>query len=492
MSDQHLPAQALSLLASLRQLHERYPDIRTLVIALSGGLDSMVLLDLCQRTRSQWTPWFAGGMRALHVHHGLSAHADDWEALCREICAQHAVPFSALRAGARVQACRDAGQSLEAAARQARYEQFEQELGGDEVLLMAHHLDDQAETVLLNLLRGSGARGLSGMPQQRELGQGRLWRPFLASDAEPEQGLSRADLQAWAQHGLRWVEDESNADTSLSRNFLRHQVLPLLQHKWPGLTRSLSRTAQQQAQADELLTGLAQAYLQMHADTEAATLDVAELRRQSPALQALVLRHWLHAHARSAGPRGQTGQWPDWQSVQSVRLEVMLADEDAEPLLQWQGREIRRFRDRLYLMWPCEPQTPAPAGGFLWQQTPDGRLPALVLPGNGTLRLIQSRHKAMRRPDGDCQVLYRHYGADDNLLSGSFECALAGRPRRPLKKILQESDLPPWQRGRVPLIFCGDRLAWIGGVGVCEGFQAAEGETAWAVNWQMLVPDEPE
>jgi tRNA(Ile)-lysidine synthase len=232
-----------------------------------------------------------------------------------------------------------------------------------------------------------------------------------------------------------------------------------------------------------LLQGLANQYLQQYQDIEEGSLDISHLKQQSTAMQALVLRHWLNDAA---------SVWPDSQCVRALREDVMFAAEDAEPLFQWQGREIRRFRCQLYLMWPRETHVPAPAHGFLWQQAPDGRLPALVLPGNGTLRLIQARQGGMRLPPADCRVLYRHYGADENLLSGSFDCALAGRPRRALKKILQESGLPPWDRSRAPLVFCGDNLAWIGGVGVCEGFQAAEDETGWAVNWQLPLAEEPE
>lgn len=485
MSDPHLSAPASALLASLQQLKLLYPNCRTLVVALSGGLDSMVLLELCHQTRLQWACWFDGGLRALHVHHGLSINADDWLEYCRAACDQRAVPIVTARAGLLLKHHRDNGDSLEEAARHARYAIFENNLSTDDVLLMAHHQDDQAETVLMHLLRGSGSRGLSGIPVHRSLGQSQLWRPFLAS----ENGICRADLQVYAvQAGLQWIDDESNNDLSLSRNFLRHQVMPVLRQEWPALAATLSRTAALQADNEALLQMLAEQYLRPHQDTEEVSLDIVALRQQPVAMQSLVLRHWLYQASNI---------WPDSQSVRTLREEVLLAADDAAPLLQWQGREIRRFRQRLYLMWPREAHVPAPDGGFLWQPAPDGRLPALVLPGNGTLRLIQVRQGGMYLPQTLCHVLYRHYSrhdlsAEENLLSGNFDCALAGRPRRSLKKILQESDLPPWDRSRVPLIFIGDRLAWIAGVGVCEGFQAEEGENGWAVHWQMPEAEAPE
>jgi tRNA(Ile)-lysidine synthase len=377
--------------------------------------------------------------------------------------------------GVRLQGLSAAGESLEEAARHSRYQVFERELGSDEVLLMAHHKDDQAETVLLNLLRGSGARGLAGIPQGRPLGRGQLWRPLLH--------YSRAELESYArQRSQPWVEDESNADTRLSRNFVRHELLPLMATHWPAARDALVRTAQLQADNDELLSLLAQQYLHEHYDAEENSLQVAALLVASPAMQRLVLRHWLH----SASCPEQAGRvWPDWQCLQTLIDEVLLAAEDAEPLLLWQGREIRRFRDYLYLMWPAEPLPPPPIDGYWWQQTPDARLPVMVLPGNnGSLRLLHVKEHGMIFPTGECRVRYRG--------SEGLEVALAGRPRRALKKILQESDVPPWIRARTPLIYIDNQLAWIAGVGVCEGFQADKSSNGWAVNWQMPVVEAPE
>lgn len=493
VSNNRLPAPALALMNSLKQFVQRrqqtalqplLQESRTLVVALSGGLDSMVLLDVCHRYREQWHPLLGGDLRAVHVHHGLHADANAWVEFCRRVCDERGIALELCYAGERVHALRETGTGLEAAARDARYEAFAGHLAADEVLLMAHHEDDQAETVLLNLLRGSGARGLSGMPVERELGQGFLLRPFLSDDA----AVSRAQLEAYAQtFALAHVDDDSNENVRLSRNFLRHKVMPLLREHWPAVSESLTRVALLQAEQETLLETLAQQYLHEHEDAEEGSLSFTALLQTPAAMQRLVLRHWLHQ---------RTGQWPDWQCVQTVREDFLLASADADPLLQWQGRELRRFRQRLFLMWPREAHVPAPSGGFLWEQAADGRLPALVLPGNGILRLIQVAQGGMRLPDAETCVSYRQYVPDSasqhNLLDGSFECALAGRPRRALKKILQESDVPPWLRSRTPLVFVGGQLAWIGGVGVCEGFQQPSGLMGWAVNWQLPEAQEPE
>ncbi|TFH73088.1 tRNA lysidine(34) synthetase TilS [Gammaproteobacteria bacterium LSUCC0112] len=475
MSDTLLAGPAPALLHSLKKLYEHFPHSQGLVIALSGGLDSMVLLDMCCELQPEWIAMFPQGMRAIHVHHGLSVNADRWLDFCKQQCDARAIHCVSVKAGAILQRYLAAGDSVEEAARRARYQVFERELAHDEVLLTAHHKNDQTETVLLNLLRGSGARGLAGMPVSRTLGQGQVWRPLL------QQG--RADLEAYAQRrALLWIDDESNQDIRLSRNFLRHQVLPLLATQWPGVQDTLLRTAALLADSDQLLSQLAEQYLSQHHDVEENTLQVADLLVASPAMQRLVLRHWLHNASRGDAA---AGLWPEWKLVQTLIDEVVLATADAEPLLHWQGREIRRFRDRLYMMWPAEPMPPAPIDGLLWRQTPDGRLPVMVLPGNnGSLRLLQSKEAGMVFPAGECRVRYR--SAD------GLECALAGRPRRALKKILQESDVPPWIRARTPLLFIDDQLAWIAGVGVCEGFQADKGSSGWAVNWQMPVNEAPE
>ena len=493
VSNKKLPAPALALVNSLEEFAQRrqqtappslLPESCGLVVAFSGGLDSMVLLDVCHRYREHWQSLFPAGMRALHVHHGLSAHADSWLEFCQRACDERGITLEVHRVGEQVGLWREAGTGVEAAAREARYEVFADSIGPGEVLLMAHHLDDQAETVLLNLLRGSGARGLSGMPLSRELGQGKLLRPFL-NEKTP---LSRAGLEAYTKEFvLSHVDDDSNEDIRLSRNFLRHQVMPVLEQHWPSVNEALARAAQLQSEQEAIMEEVAAGYLAEHEDTEDSTLGIAALRTASPAMQRLVFRHWLHS---------RTGLWPDWQCVQTLREDFLLASDDAEPCLQWQGRELRRFRDRLYLMWPREAHMPAPSGGFLWEQAPDGRLPALVLPGNGVLRLIRVDRGGMKLPEEEVRVLYRQYVSDSasqaNLLDGSFDCALAGRPRRALKKILQESTVPPWLRSRLPLVFAGGQLAWIAGVGVCEGFQQEPGHAGWAVNWQLPDAQEPE
>jgi len=213
-----------------------------LCVGLSGGCDSVLLLYLASRLN-----WPAG-LSAIHVHHGLSAHADDWARFCSDYCQQLSVPLNSVR----VTVEREVGHGLEAAARDARYAAFAAHLPASGNLLLAQHRGDQAETVLFNLLRGSGVAGAAGMRDERAWPGGRILRPLL--------GVSRAEIEVCAQEcGLHWIEDESNADTGFSRNFLRHQILPAIAGRFPGAESALARAAVNFREAADLLDELAAA-----------------------------------------------------------------------------------------------------------------------------------------------------------------------------------------------------------------------------------------
>ena len=447
------------LAASLLRLRQQYPACQRLLLGVSGGLDSMVLLHACRQLQRQQDLPFAG-LRVVHVNHGISARADDWQRHCQRVCQQLDTDFVAHA----VTVQRDPGQSLEAVARDARYAIFTQELAADEALLLAHHQDDQLETVLLRLLRAAGPRGLAGMPESRPLGAGILWRPWLA--------VTREQLARWAQaHTVSWCEDDSNSDERLSRNYLRHRVMPLLAEHWPGWRQSVARSAALASDADEVVRELAVQLLAGLSSEEGSRLSCAGLRDLSAARQRLVLRHWLLR---------ATQQVPGWRLVQRIQDELLLAREEAQPQINWQHWQLRRFRDQLYVLEALDEVPATPDDGYAWRPQSDGRLVARVLPGNGSLRLIRAghehRHNAMRLPTGECVVRYRR---------GGEQCALPGRPQRALKKILQESALPPWVRERTPLLYIDNKLAWIVGVGVCDGFQVVDEDTGWAVSWQM-------
>lgn len=393
------------------------------VVAFSGGLDSTVLLHLLARLRhSHALPPLA----AIHVHHGLQPAAERWVDLCRAQCEALGIPL---------QVCHVAvgeGASLERAAREARYAAFAGCLQAGEVLLLAQHRDDQAETLLLRLLRGAGVRGLAAMPHSRPLAAGQLLRPLL--------GTGRAELEAWARAaGLRWIEDPSNVDTGLARNFLRHEILPRLARHWPAASAVLARDAEQLAEAQVLLDELADADL---ADArQPAVLDwlplpsllLAPLQALSDARQRNALRRWLEPLTRLP-PREH---WAGWIALRD-------AGEAAAPCWRLGDGELRRHDGRLWWLSGDWLQVPEPRR-IDW---PDPRQP-LPLPGNGRVWFEGVP------PAVPLQIGYRQGG---ELL------ALPGRGRRDLKRLLQEARIPPFVRERLPLLLDGGELLAVAGL----------------------------
>jgi tRNA(Ile)-lysidine synthase len=413
-------------------------------VAFSGGLDSTVLLYLLARLarREALPPLFA-----LHVHHGLQPAADAWPAHCQQVCDELGIPLKVLRVKV------DAGPSLERAAREARYCAFVGELGAGEVLLSAQHRDDQAETLLFRLLRGAGVRGLAGMPASRPLGLGSLVRPLLS--------VSRAELEACARaEGLAWVEDPSNADTELARNFLRHTVLPALQARWPRAAESLARSAEHMAEADALLNELAQADLDAAADhcdfpwLSLPSLGLAPLASLTPARQRNALRCWLAALT----PLPDSDHWAGWENLRDAAA-------DATPIWRLARGELHRADERLW--WLSGDWLVMPAANLVW---PDSGEP-LDLPGNGRLEILGAP------PAGRLEVRYRR---------GGEVLEVPGRGRRDLKRLLNESRLPAFVRGRLPLLAVDGELLAVANLPDLDGSR----QGGWRLRWTPPTNDQ--
>jgi tRNA(Ile)-lysidine synthase len=423
-----------------------------IVVGFSGGLDSTVLLQLLADLGRQGL--LSARLSALHVHHGLQPEAELWLQQCR-------ARVQALGLGwieRRVQVQLQAGCSLEAAAREARYAVFSEVLQPGSVLALAHHADDQVETVLLHLLRGSGPRGLAGMPQQRALGQGLLCRPLLA--------VPRARLQQQARaSGLQWVEDQSNQDPRFTRNRLRHEVLPALQAMAPGLASSVARSAGLCIEAETLLQELAQADLAAARCEQPNQLQVAALAALTPVRLRNALRCWVQ---ELQGPLN--GASITHEALQQCRSSLLESRADASPVLAWgEGErrlELRRYRQRLYLVKPM-PQLP---DSLDWN-------PAELLPLPGVLGSLQCPAALAVAGRGWPQLTVR-------FRSGGERVALAGRPQRSLKALLQEAGLPPWLRPCVPLVYCGEQLLAVADLFTCSGWPAQVPEKTAGFLWQ--------
>lgn len=402
-----------------------------LIVAYSGGIDSTALLYLFAQAG-------VAQLHAAHVHHGLQATADEWAARCADQAAALGVPFSALH----VSVAADHPAGPEAAAREARYAALRGLMQPGDVLVTAHHLDDQAETVLLRLLRGSGVQGLAAMRGLETFEPGLLWRPLLQT--------SRAQLQEYAQaHELKWIDDPHNSDDRYARSWLRKQIMPLLQQRWPAAADSFARSAALAAEAADLLEEVAAA------DCAAANagqgLSITALQRLSPARRMQALRWWL-ARIDGLSP-------VPYKTLVRIEPELIDARVDAEPLLAWPGGELRRYRDRLYAMPPLSPLPPDVA--LAWNGCGTLDLPA------GCGRLVTENSLPQSG------LLVRFAGGGER-----FQPA-GSRHSRTLKNLFQESGVPPWQRPRTPLLLRDGLLAWVGRIG-----WAANQQDSFGIRWQ--------
>jgi tRNA(Ile)-lysidine synthase len=402
----------MSLQSSIDRALAETPPGRCVWVALSGGLDSALLLTLAaEACRRHPRP-----LRALHVHHGLQAAADDFERHCRRLCSHLGVPLFVERVAVDLAA----GQGLEGAAREARYAAFARRVAPGETLWLAQHRDDQAETFLLAALRGSGVRGLAGMPPLR------AWRGRAV--ARPLLEVPRASLEAEAaRRGLAWVEDPSNADEALDRNFLRGTLLPQLEGRWPHAGAALARSAALAGEADALLGELAELDL-ARLGGDPACLAAGELGALSPPRQRLLLRHACQRLGLPTPP--------------ASRLETLLAQlgarSDAEARVAWPGAEARLWRGVLHLM------APLPALPASWQGAWGGDVPLSTPLGECDVRLWPEA----ARVGGGLRLSPRR---------GGERLRLAGRGSRDLKRLLQERAVPPWERQRLLVVWHLDR-----------------------------------
>jgi tRNA(Ile)-lysidine synthase len=419
-------------------------NARRWLVAYSGGIDSHVLLHwLCAIPNHP-------PIEVIHINHQLQSASGQWAAHCQHQAAQLDVPYHCVA----VDIDQQVKGSLEEKARQARYQVFVSLLHAGDVLMQGHHLDDQVETLLLRLLRGSGSRGASAMPEQRSLGLGQLLRPLLHS--------CRADIEAYAaRYNLHWVEDPSNQSLDFDRNFLRAQLLPVMSQRWPQYRQTLARAAGFNEESAELNNQLAALDFQrLNLSTVAASIPLPVLTELNSARKKNVLRYWLQNLGLPL---------PSAAQLQAVMEEVISAKQDAEPLVQWPGAQIRRFNDALYAMKPLNAVDQA---SQQWDITTAIEFPCGTLSANATvgvgLNSVKIKNKAIT-------VRFR---------SGGERCQPLGRSgSQTLKKLFQEYGLEPWLRDRTPLIYCDDELIAAADLWVCEGWGVGADQQSVAIVW---------
>ncbi len=418
--------------AQLLRLHSAAATA-PLCVAFSGGEDSTALLGLLAEL-----PALKPRLRALHIDHGLHPHSGRWARAARASCRALGVPFATRR----LTLARARGESLEAVARAGRYAALAGALAPGEVLLTAHHLEDQLETVLLQLLRGAGLPGLAAMPGAMPLGAGWLLRPLL--------GVPRAQLRAWVQaRGLRCSEDPANADASFDRNYLRHQVLPLIVSRWRGAAGAVARSARHIAAAQELLDGLARTDVARAAD--GAALSVAALRALPPARRRNALRFWISQSGRIL---------PDARRLEEIAVVLLAARVGANPVVRWGSVQVQRHAGRLTLE---ELRPAAQAFEITWNPRRKSRL---ALPwGLGHLQLAPAAHGLIDADALPAQVTVRSRRGGERLRPRP------GGPSRTLKSLLQTEAISLSERQQLPLLFADEQLLAAGDLWVDARWQ---------------------
>ncbi|MEK6243087.1 MAG: tRNA lysidine(34) synthetase TilS [Pseudomonadota bacterium] len=408
IADVPVVASAKALLAAAGLRGKR------VAVGFSGGVDSVVLLNVLHAL----APVCGYKLSAIHVNHGLSPNAGDWQQFCCALCLEWKIPFAAVRVNVQKQ-----GRGLEAAARDARRAAFEGVRA--DAIVLAHHLDDQAETVLLNLLRGAGLEGASGMPALGRLGRKLLLRPLLE--------VPRSAIRAYAdEHRLPWIEDESNADEALTRNFIRRRIGPLLESRFRRWRENLARAARHFAGAGLDARAMLRAYLKeqgLRAPSEAKLIEML----------------------KQLGGRGE-----------NVKI-------------NHDGVDVRVYRGKVKLLRPAEKTAFKPMS---WHGEARLAVPAL----GGELRFRRVRGQ------GIDSALLKKKSFQVRLRSGGERLRTdARRPRRTLKNLFQEAGVPPWERERLPLLYCGDDLVWVPGLGVNADYVSAGRATGFLPEWCRFV-----
>lgn len=441
MTEQLLTADNLFL-----QL-QKFPQTEHYWIALSGGVDSLVLLHLISSLKLQLKSY----VTAIHVNHGLNKKADEWQQQCAELANSMNIPFKAIQVDAR----NNGDQSPEAWARALRYQAIQDIIAQNDIVLTAHHSNDQLETLLLQLFRGAGPDGLSSMPQLKEFGESYLARPLLE--------YNRQQIISYAKDKkLQWINDDSNDDLRFDRNYLRHEILPLLKQRWPALAKTLNRVVSHQSETSQLLSDLAVDDLSqvIHESTDA--LNTNKLLLLSEARQKNVIRFWISEKGFLM---------PSNKKMKNIVSDLLMSPQDKNPVVKWQGCELRRYRNALFAMEEMDSHDSEQV--VLWNLEKDleskvGVLQARKGTGNGI--------KASSIENNEVEIRFRR---------GGEKIKIHGKNNtRELKKLFQEEGILPWYRNRLPLIYIQNKLAMVPGFYIADGFFAESGEASWELNWR--------
>ncbi len=417
-------------------------SFKTLYIGYSGGLDSHVLLHLAASD-----PQLKSRICAVYIHHGLQQQADAWEIHCQQVANQFEVTYHCIR----VDGTKKQGQSPEESARKARYQAFEHILQPDDVLLIAQHQGDQLETVLLQLFRGAGVQGLAGMPMKTRLGSGGLIRPLLNTRKKAIEDYANL-------HQLIWIEDPSNQSMIYDRNYLRHQVIPLLKQRWPSLEATVSRSAGHCAQiTDWVQQQVKECWPAVYCPQRQA-LNLQALQQQPQFLRVWLLRFWFEQ---------QKLKLPSQQLIRQIECQLIDSGSDKSPVIKQQGYQLRRYRQYLYQV--SERELTEIRETRTW---PIDQTVLQLSPFTQLLRVASQ--------SGIPTALWEQSVVTIRYRQGTEKLCLPGRKgHHSLKKLFQEQGIPVWQRSKIPLIYLNDQLAMIPELWIAADFFCDDGRPCY-------------
>ena len=440
----HAPTLSAVQLALNQFLVTHLKSGQHLLLALSGGLDSCVLLHLLTNAKSS----LGVELSAMHVHHGLSPNADTWASFCEQQCQHLQVPFQVVH----VQVGKNPNLGVEAAARRLRYEALFNAVVADtspDFIVTAHHEDDQAETLILQLMRGAGVKGLASMAAIDPVR--RLLRPLL--------GITRQQLHDYAKlHAIAWCDDESNVNTHYERNFVRHTLMPILAGRSPAISSVLARTASHMAEANTLLDDLANIDAQTLVRENSVCVSGLSILSQARAKN--LLRFWLARNHLAM---------PHTEQLAEILDQLLNAKVDANINIPLQHLSLKRFQQRVYL---CRDQV-AHDFDLVWNGEP-----YLDLPNGGQLIFKQVVGTGLALKFGMTKLRITNRDGGERFKPNEL------RPTRTLKHLLQEANIPPWQRTNLPLIYWHDTLACVPGIGIAHELQAHGEEVGLTISWQ--------
>jgi len=429
-------------------LNQSHKKIKSMTVALSGGVDSVVLLHLLHslQKKHRFT------LNVIHVHHGLSKNADKWVKFCEKLCRDLSVPLDVNY----VKLPQKKSLGIEGEARQLRYEKLLQ--SKSDLVVLGHHTDDQAETFLLQLIRGAGVKGLSSMAHFDDTRK--LWRPLL--------NTSRIDIESYAKlHKLKWIEDESNQNIDFDRNFVRSKVLPLLKNRFNHIIKVISRSSAHLAEAQNLLDDLAKIDLKKHLKSVNYNykIKVNTLNKLSHSRAKNVLRYWLELNDQ---------MMPSKDLLDELLRQVLTAKKDAELKIELSKEfEIRRYKDEIYIV--KKNQNKQKNYEIFWQGESE-----ILLPNGSKLKFKKVKGKGISLDF----LKGKNLIISNRKVGESFKPDLK-RPTKKVKQLLQESNLPPWERENLPFIFLSKILVCLPSLGVDAKYQTQPSKMGLKVSWEI-------